>query len=62
MVKVHREVERLKKVMDEENVDYVSVNRISRYDKDGNRQPSTFSTTISQYAERRPIRYHEDDE
>lgn len=49
MRKTYAEIERLKKAMDEEKINHVSVSRRDRFDKNGNREPSTFSVNVSIY-------------
>lgn len=49
MRKTYAEIERLKKAMEEENINSVHVNRIDRFDKDGNREPSGFSVSVNIY-------------
>lgn len=49
MKKTYAEIERLKKAMDEEHVNHVSVSRHDHFDKDGNREKSRFSVNVSIY-------------
>lgn len=55
MVKTMREIEKLQKVMDEEDVDHVRVERHCSYNKDTGTKEACFSVGIHKYGYLRNI-------